>query len=567
MKINSFDKDIQSVFESSFYVIPRFQRPYSWDKENIVDFWQDTIANTETDYFIGSIVVFKKKDKTYGIVDGQQRLSTITMILCLIRDYYKKHGYDDLAEGIHSLVERKNIKNQAKFVLQTETSFPFFQEYIQKFRDADIEVEIKNEEKTLQTAYQQLENLISGSLQSVESDPSKKDTTKKKEIQQKLNLFRDKVLSLKVIFVELDNDDDAYVIFETLNTRGKDLSPSDLVKNLLTRFLKPNNPDIDSVKIVWGRIVENIENAPGEVSTNNFLQHYWLSAHEYTSSKKLYKCIRGKIKRTNAKEFLDDLEYQSKIYRYIFEPSNKKWKNEESKIRNALVALDLFNVRQPIPLVLAIMKKYEKKKITKRQTEKILTIVENFIFKYTAIVTTQSTGGLSMMYSSYARRLTQAETTSDKNRVLQDIKSRLSELSPSREEFSLGFREIKYTNKLTKDRKLVRYILSKLHKELNLSSTIDYNLMTIEHLYPQSKITEKTYNEKLVGCLGNLILISPDINTKLSDKTFHDKKRILTESNYTLDELILNSDKWKKRDIIERLNWMCDKAFDDYWRI
>ena len=73
-------------------------------------------------------------------------------------------------------------------------------------------------------------------------------------------MFRDKLLGLKVIFVELDNEDDAYLIFETLNTRGKDLSPSDLVKNLLTRYIKPKNPDIDSVKIIWSRIVENIEN-------------------------------------------------------------------------------------------------------------------------------------------------------------------------------------------------------------------------------------------------------------------------------------------------------------------
>ena len=86
MKIDSSDKNIKSLLSANYYKIPRFQRPYSWTQENISDFWTDTIVDSDTDYFIGSIVVFDAGNDTFGIVDGQQRLSTITMVLCAIRN-------------------------------------------------------------------------------------------------------------------------------------------------------------------------------------------------------------------------------------------------------------------------------------------------------------------------------------------------------------------------------------------------------------------------------------------------------------------------------------------------
>ena len=62
MKITCIDKEIKNVFETGYYHIPRFQRPYSWEKEQILEFWNDTIKESEADYFIGSIVVYKKSD-------------------------------------------------------------------------------------------------------------------------------------------------------------------------------------------------------------------------------------------------------------------------------------------------------------------------------------------------------------------------------------------------------------------------------------------------------------------------------------------------------------------------
>lgn len=150
MKIESKDTDIESLLDGSYFYIPRFQRPYSWDDDNINDFWDDVVVNKSADYFIGSMVVFKKAKQQFGVVDGQQRLTTITILLCVIRDYFLQLECGDYAEGIHQLIERKDRSNRNEYVLKTETSFPYFQEHIQKFDDSpDAEVQIKDEEKNL----------------------------------------------------------------------------------------------------------------------------------------------------------------------------------------------------------------------------------------------------------------------------------------------------------------------------------------------------------------------------------------------------------------------------------
>ena len=187
--------------------------------------------NKGEDYFIGSMVVYKKSKQQYGVVDGQQRLTTITILLCVLRDEFAKLGNDDLAKGLHQLIERKDRNNVSEYVLKTETSFPYFQEHIQKFSEPEVETQIHAEESNLKNAHTVFRNLVSSALVAVDTDTTIPQDKKIEAKINKLTEIRNSVLNLNVIFVTLDNEDDAYVIFETLNTRGKDLALTDLVKN------------------------------------------------------------------------------------------------------------------------------------------------------------------------------------------------------------------------------------------------------------------------------------------------------------------------------------------------
>lgn len=125
MKIEANDKEIQDIFSSGYFKIPRFQRPYSWEKDEVENFWEDITKNNDENYFIGSMVVFQSVKPYFGIVDGQQRLTTITIILSVIRDAFLTLKQDNLARGIHKYIEKANVDNEDEFILNSETSLPF----------------------------------------------------------------------------------------------------------------------------------------------------------------------------------------------------------------------------------------------------------------------------------------------------------------------------------------------------------------------------------------------------------------------------------------------------------
>ena len=179
------------------------------------------------------------------------------------------------------------------------------------------------------------------------------------KIREALTRIRDKILALKVIYIDLDNEDDAYLIFETLNTRGKDLTPSDLVKSHLTKLLKPTNKNVDHTKDAWNGMVELIEGSAADLTVTSYLPHYWLSRHEYVTVKKLYKDLKRKVNKQNAKDFLDSLIRDARTYREIQETAYRKWNKNDQQIRDSLDALNLFRLKQPLPMMLAIMHAYD----------------------------------------------------------------------------------------------------------------------------------------------------------------------------------------------------------------
>lgn len=240
---------VRALFQSSFYKIPRFQRPYSWDRGNIEDFWSDAIEPGKDGYFIGSMVLYGEKgSQDLAAVDGQQRLATITIFLAALRDTLIAAGETELAHGIQNIIERKDMSNKLRYVLKTESSYPYFQEHVQKLGAPELKVKVGDEEKGIQSAYefarQKFDAMHADGSKGMKSWVAQKAAAKKK-----LEAVRDALLGLDVILIQLDNEDDAYVVFGTLDTRGKDLKPKDLIKNLFARLLRPKSEDVDPTQI------------------------------------------------------------------------------------------------------------------------------------------------------------------------------------------------------------------------------------------------------------------------------------------------------------------------------
>lgn len=569
MKIESRDQSIGDLLNSGYYIIPRFQRPYSWDSENISDFWTDIVIDSSREYFIGSMVVYTMGDRRFGVVDGQQRLTTIMILLSVIRDALNQAGFVDQSNGLHKLIERENIENQREFILQTETSYPYFQDHILSQDPPETDSKAHKEEDRIKQAHEFFSSSVRRLVQSIRSDPTKTEKKKNEEIKSRLIAIRDSLLSLKLIFISLDSEDDAYIIFETLNTRGKDLALTDLVKNHFTKLLRPKNQSLDQPKIKWNKIRETVEGSKAELDTDTFIYHYWLSKHDYLAAKNIFKEFRRIVVSKNASEILTDLVTNAEYYRAVNEPDYWKWNKQSADAKSSLQALNLFRVRQQVPCTLSLMRAYEDKKIKLAQFIKALGDIEKFHFIFTAITSQRSSGGISGMYASLARQIANIANAQEATPVLNELKAKLKERIPSSAQFLAVFPELIYTNTASKQRALVKYVLAKLSRAQGHAFAADLDDLTIEHIFPQSKIDEKTWTSGIVGQAGNLVLVTKSVNEKLENKSFAEKKIIL-RANKCAD--LLPDYFWSAADITpdliaRRTNELASLSYEKVWKI
>lgn len=384
-----------------------------------------------------------------------------------------------------------------------------------------------------------------------------------------LNEIRDKILKLKVIYIELTDENDAYIIFETLNTRGKDLGVSDLVKNYLTKNIKAHNRNVDTTKDKWNNIRKNIDVANADLELDSFLLHVWLSKYDSITKRTLFKKIRSTIKPDDAKLFLADLLSDSVIYQQIFNPELRSWVKNEIPLKSSLLALQSFKVVQHTPMVLTILRNYNEGRIRFRQVRELLESIENFHYIFNAITSQRSSGSVASMYSTYARRLSSETSDNEIGIIIREFRQKLKEKVPAYDEFLVGFKNLRFVNNFNKQRKLIHYTLSRIDKIYNVTGVdIDYNKMTIEHLLAQKAKTKIPDHEKFVGSIGNLVLLSEKVNSALGNKDFILKKSSILSSNLFLGDTLKNSGaKWDKKNIEDRAEELANLAYHKVFKI
>lgn len=564
MKIESSDTNVERLFTSDFLVIPRFQRPYSWDDENLEDFWHDVVKAEGEDYFIGSMVLYESGRQQYGVVDGQQRLTTITILLCVIRNVFAELGSDNLAKGLHALIERGDRDSVNRYVVMTETSYPFFAEEIQKFEEKDFETEPQREEKRLQASYNFFEKKVRGILIAVDADNGILRDDKLEAKINRLKELRDSVLFLSLIRIELDNEDDAYLIFETLNTRGKDLALTDLLKNHFLKTIKDKG-SVDSAKELWTKILSTINGSEVDIDPDTFFTHSWSSKFEATTQQKAYKKIKSAVKEKNAKDHLKGFSVDAGHYVSIFNPE-RGWKNDQIEIIESLKAMRVFKISQHTPGVLSLVRANKSGLISDKALKRALKAVEDFHFLFTAVTSSRSSGGISAMYSSFGRKIFEAKNANEAGVVINELIEKLYERKPSPSEFAAGFEQIFFTKNYTKQSSLVRYTLQKLANHQNLAFSDDTANLTIEHVFPQAKI-DADWTDDIVGSFGNLILLTKKDNSNLQDDDFSKKIQQLKTLIGSVPQDVVDAPDWTKERVQSRTQALAETAYQEIWKI
>lgn len=542
------------------YIIPRFQREYSWENDELQELWDDllecfTLKENNlfpNEYFIGTLVLVGDDDDNMNIeryvVDGQQRLMTITIIFAVLRELFKQKGEETLSNKMYTYIMGEDANGVEYAKLITETPKPYFQMRIQKKEKNYTVAPNTDEEKRILNAYSFFEKKLSEKNMLQELEKRYNGISENIKYVDALKIFRDQILHCKVIYVTVKSFDDAYAIFEVLNAKGKDLTPIDIIKNSLFSILDETQP-IDSAEISWKKIRNN---TIGKCDIQTFYRHYWLSKYGYTTAKKLVKEFNEKVEKNQIEytKFLDELVEASEDYYKIVYPNKKDWTQpEELEIFYSLDACDIFGITQVRILLLALIDVKRKKRISHKQFLRIIKYLEYYHFVFNAICSMRPSG-LERRYSSYARKLRECTDKNETKKCIDELIITLEDSLPSQEVFIENFKNVQYTSYFSKDKKLVQYILKKYEFYNMQTNEMQPLSFTIEHIMPESSY------HSACGMIGNLLPLGETLNSQLMAKSFEKKKEKYLESQYSsvkkfLEEYKTNNE-WTAEMIKER---------------
>ncbi len=521
------------------YVVPRFQREYSWGKLELETFYKDIVNQIKlnsvdnkletTNYFLGNILLIGDlagTAKTIEIVDGQQRITTITIMLSVLTKMFKELGEESFASKIWEFVMGRTLNNIEYPILVNDTPNPFFQYLVQ---GNDHTKKPRNEEEDkIKFAYEFFVKKMT--KRKLVFDYKTRDNIDYEYISL-LQLLRDQLLGCTIVCIWTKDSKHAQILFETLNAKGKELASIDLIKNNVLEKLDVTQPTDDAVN-KWKQIIDNLNSKDIRISMSVFYRHYWNSKYKRCTESKLYDEF---IKNRNApktkadyKDFLDNLVLNSEIYANILVPDISYFGNRThfQYIVQILKNLsDVFNTTQTRVILLALLYQFKAGIVTNSQLKKTLLKIENFHFVYTGL-SSKLPNKMERIYSEYAIKIRNARNSSDVQQYLDGFDADLNRLYPSYNEFKERFLELRFSKKYDDSNILSKYVINKIENSY-ANKDINHNDASIEH------IIDEDANEPLTVSIGNLILLEEMINNRIPQGlSYQSKKTYYSESTY-----------------------------------
>lgn len=574
-------QSLTEIFNENFFRIPDFQRGYSWEKEQLDDFWED-IKNLKDGkiHYTGLLTVepvlkkqieslekwqddiwlFERNMKSYYLIDGQQRLTTS---IILLNEILNKFGNDD---GINfenkkywtnKFLFKEYGSDYKSFIFGYEKDNPSDEYFKTKILNQESSTADKVPEQTLYTAN------LSFAKQFFKK---KLEKLEKKELE---DIFKKVTGKFKFNFYEIDDELDTYVTFETMNNRGKSLSNLELLKNRLIYLSTMLEVD-DSTRArlrkdineTWKTIYEYLgKNKDNAMDDDDFLRNHWIMYFKYDRkesnsyakfilNKKFTakNTVLGKIQLSDIKEYIDSLGKCVKSWFYLFNP---QFSNYSDNTKEWLEKLNRIGMSAFPPLFMASMTKSEESEFLK-----LLQASERFIFLVFRISQRPSNTKNSHFY-----RLANSYYFGKDNMSLQATIDNIVWLTAGESGegedyeyygwFNLNKFQIYIKDQFERGEGFyswngLRYFLFEYELYLQNNargnekiSWSDYSKRkkedTIEHIYPQtpkddcwtSKFNMYSKKERgtLLNSLGNLVLLGHSKNSELQNKCFDFKNR------------------------------------------
>ena len=589
MKLDAKQMSLASLISSSRYgfSVPDFQRNYSWTGQQLEQFWADVTSLAEDkfpDHFLGPIVLLNSENRK-PIIDGQQRITTLVVLAGLIRDKFVEDFGDPKYEVLGTTQVYSNRINDFLFLNDLQT--PFFQSnyqiksileaYVIRSPKSDLRKRfgVKNDKLSPhdKRAAKNLINAQSVLSKKLDDWLDEYSTVRENQVTRLSELVTAMKEGIQFLTIEVENEEDAFTIFETLNERGLKLSPADLIKSYILRKVLEENSKAnrDDIIDIWDEIMENL----GDYDLTSFLRHYLLTIHNESIQKKvIFHKIKNEIepleksvKPVSPRKKLDDLRTAALTYAQLLPDSPATVENKQIEV--SLKKLDMISDNHRIFLLKVFLSNFE------NDDDLLFAIrsVEILVFRW--IICGENAQVLENHLQIAAHKVKNKDRES-----LQQACQYLISVSPSDETFRQAL-----LTKSFRDSRLQAYALRTLNLGITGSEvTTERKEVSVEHIAPQKpadevwfmKVAKKelepedsedtpTY-ENYVNKWGNLTILESKLNSIVQNNLWDLKKEgVGTKKGYrnstvaTTSELLVVQD-WTREVIDSRTAWFADCA-------
>jgi hypothetical protein len=547
------------------YRVPPFQRDYSWTDDEWDDLWQDILGlfeeEGEPSHYMGYLVLQSPDSKRFDIIDGQQRITTISIMILAALSHLK-----DLADS------KLDPENNTKRKEQLQSSYIGYLDPVSLVAQSKLELNRHNN-RFYQTYLVPLEKMPQRGLNASEHQLRKaflwfKDRIKTRagmteESGRKLAAFIDSLVD-KLFFTVITVTDElnAFKVFETLNARGVRLSATDLLKNYLFSVIstqQTHETEFRALEERWERIVGLL----GSESFPEFLRVFWNSRNKLVRKSDLFKTIRKQIvTRDQAFTLLRDLDRSAAVYAALRDPQDTMWNQEE---QSALRQLLMFNVRQPLAMLMACHTQYFESDRT--SFTRILKAIAMVSFRYNVICNLQ-THEQERLYNDIARKVSDG-TQHNVSAVIQSLRA----VYPDDNQFKASFsdKELRTTN--SRNKKVVRYILFEIERQRS-GRDFDFESATynLEHILPENPSAAWSYidehkQDRLIYRIGNMTPLETARNRDVGNGDYASKRKEYAQSTFQITRALAEHyDVWDEEKIEARQKQLANIAAG-IWKI
>ncbi|KMZ47754.1 DUF262 and DUF1524 domain-containing protein [Helicobacter pylori] len=541
--------DFISKSQEKQFVIPIYQRVYSWEKEHCKQLWDDIIKTGGNDqiegHFIGSIVfvhdgLYSTNHNELLIIDGQQRLTTITLLFIALRDHLSDE--DEFLEKF----SRQKIQNRYLINSDEKGDKKFRLILSESDKDTLLSLIDKNRRKPSEPSLKIMENF------ELFEEWIRKNTDKLETIFKGLD-------KLMVVEISLERGkDNPQLIFESMNSTGKDLTQTDLIRNYILMGLEPEKQKIFYEKY-WRAMEKDFKQ--NETLFNQFVRHYLtIKTGKIPIEKRVYEAFKDYRQKEGIgiEDLLKDLQKYCRFFcQIVFKKEDDK---DLNKALSFLVDLEMDVI---YPLLLELYSDYSDGVLSNQDFTPIIALIESYICR--RAVCGLGTNSLNKIFPFVTKKI-------NKVQYLESIKAYFLSLETTKGKFPKDseFKDSFITIDFYKFKKN-KYFLERLEK-FDTEEPVDTQKCNIEHIMPQT-LTPKwqrdlgenfqAIHDKYLHTIGNLTLTG--YNQEYSNKSFQEKRDMekgFKQSPLRLNQSLKDKDleSFGEKEIEKRANDLADRA-------